>query len=935
MVSKKIAKLISYNCKSLKRSIDGVRTLCGEADIVALQEHWLLSHEIPLLGTVSDDFSYTGCSAVDTEAGVLVGRPYGGVAILWRKNVFQCASVIRTVSTRIVAVKLGLQDRSILVFSVYMPVNATDNLPIFTKCLSEIHAILDDNSDVEAVYVLGDFNAHPAELFYRELEQFCLEQDWCCVDVDMLGYMSNTYTYISEAHGCHRWLDHCIVTKSARQTVRNITVRQDVYWSDHYPLIVECDLNKVQIKCTTAKSPLEGVFWGERQPAQVDLYHDLCNNGLKQLKFPMECKDCAGRTCTNSNHYKVLDNIYSTIINVLTEGARKSSKNRHRKKHIVGWNKYVSDAHRDAREKFLCWIYAGRPRQGRVHLEMVESRKLFKSKLKWCQEKQEQIKCDILATSHSAKDFKGFWKNTNKLSVKPGVPVSVGGVSDGKSIANAFRELFTVSSLYQPGNKRMSDTKATVGDSTIQFTAKQVEKVIRTMQRGKSPGHDGLSIEHLKYAGQCLPHVLAMFFSLCISHAYLPEQLMKTVVVPLVKNRTGDIADFANYRPISLATVIAKVLDSLLDEHLSTHVRIHDAQFGFRAGLSTESAILCLKRAVRYYKDRNTPVFACFLDLSKAFDLVVYDLLWDKLRKSMVAPEYVSLLKYWYANQINQVRWAGEWSDQYKMECGVRQGGLTSPVLFNLYINGLIEELSSMHVGCHIDGVCVNNISYADDMVLLGPSINSIRKLVQKCESYAAQHGLRYNSSKSEMVLFKARKYNPQNIPEVRLGGVVLKVVRKFKYLGHIVTEDLDDDLDIERERRALAVRGNMLIRRFARCTREVKLTLFKAYCTSFYSCSLWVKHTKRVYNMLRVQFNNIFRMMFKLPSHCSASGMFAEAHTDDFYAIRRKRIASLLRRVRGSGNVILKMVAGRLDCPILGHWVKIVTGRIKQNNLI
>lgn len=56
----------------------------------------------------------------------------------------------------------------------------------------------------------------------------------------------------------------------------------------------------------------------------------------------------------------------------------------------------------------------------------------------------------------------------------------------------------------------------------------------------------------------------------------------------------------------------------------------------------------------------------------------------------------------------------------------MRQRGLTSPKLFNLYINGLIAGLGSMCVGCWIDNVCVDNLSYADDMVLLGPTASSI-----------------------------------------------------------------------------------------------------------------------------------------------------------------------------------------------------------------
>ncbi|KAL0879258.1 hypothetical protein ABMA27_003038 [Loxostege sticticalis] len=178
--------------------------------------------------------------------------------------------------------------------------------------------------------------------------------------------------------------------------------------------------------------------------------------------------------------------------------------------------------------------------------------------------------------------------------------------------------------------------------------------------------------------------------------------------------------------------------------------------------------------------------------------------------------ELTSLLKYWYSHQKNRVRWREALSEEYQLECGVRQGGLTSPSLFNLYMNGLIDELSKTNVGCHINGVCVNNISYADDMVLLSPSAGALKQLLTICESYAVAHGLRYNAKKSELMLFKAHNKS-YTIPTITLGGSPLSVVTHFKYLGHWVEEELKDDMDIERERRSLSVRCNMLARRFAR----------------------------------------------------------------------------------------------------------------------
>ncbi|XP_053617732.1 uncharacterized protein LOC128679476 [Plodia interpunctella] len=274
------------------------------------------------------------------------------------------------------------------------------------------------------------------------------------------------------------------------------------------------------------------------------------------------------------------------------------------------------------------------------------------------------------------------------------------------------------------------------------------------------------------------------------------------------------------------------------------------------------------------------------------------------------------MFQYWYAHQTNSVRWAGAVSDSYGLACGVRQGGLTSPTLFNLYINELIIELSSQHVGCHVDGVCVNNLSYADDMALLSASVCGLRKLVEICEKYACGHGLLYNVKKSQCMVFRAGTNCPRDVPPVRISGTPLQWVSQFKYLGHIIAADLKDNADIDRERRALSIRANMIARRFARCSRQVKIALFRAYCTSLYTCSLWADYTKRSYNDLRVLYNNAFRVILGLPRFCSASGMFAEARTDCFHAAMRKRSASLVRRVRTSSNVILNMIADRLDCP-------------------
>lgn len=136
------------------------------------------------------------------------------------------------------------------------------------------------------------------------------------------------------------------------------------------------------------------------------------------------------------------------------------------------------------------------------------------------------------------------------------------------------------------------------------------------------------------------------------------------------------------------------------------------------------------------------------MNLSRAFDLVSYDIFWGKLKKARVSLDVKGVVKFWYGNQVNQVKREGVLSDPYTLKCGVRQGGLTSPRLFNT-------------CRCHIGSICVN--SYADDMMPLALFVGALRQLISMCESYANPYGFVYNCKKIENIavsVFCVQGYN-------------------------------------------------------------------------------------------------------------------------------------------------------------------------------
>lgn len=128
--------------------------------------------------------------------------------------------------------------------------------------------------------------------------------------------------------------------------------------------------------------------------------------------------------CSLNDHRLILDQLYQNIVSVLCDAAGGTSEKRckkpNRSKHLCGWNEHVRDAHRVARLNFQTWILYRRPTSGTIYDRMYESRKIFISRLKWCQSSQEQLKMDILAKHRSSKNVGKFWKATGKCDVKPG-----------------------------------------------------------------------------------------------------------------------------------------------------------------------------------------------------------------------------------------------------------------------------------------------------------------------------------------------------------------------------------------------------------------------------------------------------------------------------------------------------------------------------------
>ncbi|KAK2718314.1 hypothetical protein QYM36_005577 [Artemia franciscana] len=231
----------------------------------------------------------------------------------------------------------------------------------------------------------------------------------------------------------------------------------------------------------------------------------------------------------------------------------------------------------------------------------------------------------------------------------------------------------------------------------------------------------------------------------------------------------------------------------------------------------------------------KSPVFACFVYAKAAFDRVNLEKLLDKIRTEAVDRRFIGTLQYWSKVQRFKIKRSSYFSESFPVLNGVRQGGVLLPLLYNLYVGDLNLCLVQTGVGCFIGGVCFNSLSYADDLVILAPTVAALNHLLSICDEFVSANDIVFNTAKTQCMVFIPWGTLLKHIPMAWLSGVSLSFVGSYKYLGITVAPSLSDDLHVKALSRFLCCRANLLIRKFGSCDPSVRCFLFRAYCTPLY----------------------------------------------------------------------------------------------------
>ena len=397
---------------------------------------------------------------------------------------------------------------------------------------------------------------------------------------------------------------------------------------------------------------------------------------------------------------------------------------------------------------------------------------------------------------------KRFWSHIKSSKKSARIPDTVFrndiSRSDPVGKANLFNSHF-FEQFTSPSNYDIAIDYPIEPDPDNFFSLEEVHKSLTSINSSKACGADGIHGKVLKNCAGSLSYPLWLLFNNSFRTGYIPDDWKLASIVPVFKK--GEKKDVSNYRPISLLSLVSKLLEDLVRSRLLKICGplIHPSQHGFMQGRSCNTQLIPFTYSLAASMGEGCRSDVIYFDFARAFDSCNHDLILSKLKYQFnVDGEMLNFIKNYLMNRTQRVVVDGQASNTLPVISGVPQGSLLGPILFIIFINDIFNEAT--------EGTGIS--LYADDTkiwrrVNCMSDHHSLQETIDNLQSWAVRNRMVFHPNKCH-TLSIARpsshsidndlnefSFLPCYIYFYELDGIILDYVTVQKDLGILITHDL------------------------------------------------------------------------------------------------------------------------------------------------
>ncbi len=499
--------------------------------------------------------------------------------------------------------------------------------------------------------------------------------------------------------------------------------------------------------------------------------------------------------------------------------------------------------------------------------------------LKRCIEKSKQNYYQTLF-SNIQNDTKKVWKTINEIvtikaksSDSPTlITVNNDNVTDPKTMANHFNDFFrnigpNLAQNIPLTEKRFAEFLGLRNDAEFEFSAcseDEVKRIILNLKNTKSESLDTIPTKIVKSSSEILSRHLTTIFNFSLRCGVFPDMLKSAKIRPIHKAESRKL--LTNYRPISILSPISKILERIVFNQLITFLSanniLYKYQFGFRKNHSTELALVEISDLIYKALDSSEFFFSLYLDLSKAFDTVNFDILLHKLDHYGIRGLGNQWLRSYLHNRSQCVEIDGQLSEPLTPICGVPQGSILGPLLFLIYINDLPNTSE-----------CLNFRLFADDtkIYLSNSSLINIQETISselpKVTNWLHANKLSLNVKKTKFVLFKDPHKVEPFILNVNLADSIIEREVFAKHLGVY----FDADMSWVTHTKSVSTKVSKAIGTLYKIKNYVNIQILRSiyyaivYPHLHYGILSWGAASAPTTNHIQVRQNRFIRNMYNL----------------------------------------------------------------------